>query len=223
MSTIKKAIILNCSFILLLLLSIAFIDRPLATIVTNKLFFLKPFFYNYTVFFDALSVNIVWLLLFSLAFGLLLLFSKKGRKIAFVLLTTVIVHLGASALTNILKSAFKRARPEVYLNTQGQSQDFHNTHTRDYSFPSAHTSFYLSLFLPAALALRKFAIPLLIIPGIIILGRVVLNEHYLSDILCSILIVFNMSFFTLNLFHIINKVLVSIMNKRSRKQSPSSL
>ena len=175
-------------------MSIVLIDKPLANFVATRLGFAKPFFNNYTAFFDAVSIHIFWILAGALVLGLAFLFSNRTKKLGFVLLTIICAHLVASALTNIMKSEFKRARPEIYLGTKGQSNDFYNNNTRDYSFPSSHTSFYISLFLPVALVFRKYAVLILLLPGIIILGRIVLNEHYLSDVLCSILLVYNLCY-----------------------------
>lgn len=209
MRIVKKIIKLNLFLSGLIFLSIAFIDRPLSVLINDHFSFLKPFFYSFTLIADNITVSIIWILLLSLGFGLLFLFSSITKKLGFVLLATVFTLLAAAAITNIMKFEFKRARPEVYLNSKSTTNDFYNKAIKDYSFPSSHTSFYLSLFLPAALVYRRYAPVLLFIPAVIIVGRVVQNEHYLSDVLCSILIVFDLCVLILGVFYLMSNKLNS--------------
>lgn len=101
----------------------------------------------------------------------------------------------------------------MYLRSE-KTVDFYNEQIKDYSFPSSHTSFYLSLFLPFALAYRKYLPLLLFIPFIIIAGRVIQNEHYLSDVLCSMLIVLDLCFFS---YGALNWIDNSISKNRYKK------
>lgn len=199
MNKAKKVILLNASLLILLFLSIVLLDKPLASFIAGYAAPVQPFFYKVTAFLDSFSVYVAPLLLTCFVLGLLLALSRKTRKAGFVLLTLAFVNIIASALTNTMKTELRRARPELYLKEGSGGADFYNQQTRDYSFPSSHTSFYLSLFLPVALAFRKLAPLLLLIPAVVIVGRVVQNEHYLSDVLCSILIVFNLCFLMLQL------------------------
>jgi membrane-associated phospholipid phosphatase len=214
----KKVIYLNIAFVLLLFLSVAFIDKPLASFIATYLAFAKSFFYSYTHFWDTYSSHILLVLVSCLVLGLLLLLGKKTKQWSFILLTIFFVHIAASMITNIMKSEFKRARPEVYLNTKEHAKDFYNSQTKDYSFPSSHTSFYLSLFLPIALVFRKYAVLLMVLPGIIIMGRVVLNEHYLSDVLCSILLVYYLCHIAYSLLDKADKAMGSFVRKAIAKK-----
>lgn len=200
MNKAKKVLVLNAGLVVLMLLSLALADKPLASFIAGHAAPVQPFFYGVTALLDSFSLYIAWLLLGAFTLGTLLIFSRKTRTTGFVFLTLVLAHVLASVATSTMKTEFRRARPEVYLKEGTQSAGFFNNETRDYSFPSSHTSFYLSLFLPAALAFRRCAPLLLLIPVVVTLGRVVQNEHYLSDVLCSILIVFNLCFL---IFHLL--------------------
>jgi membrane-associated phospholipid phosphatase len=182
----KKLVRLNLLLIGLLFLSIAVIDKPLAVFLNAKLTSVQSFFYNFTLAADNITNHSFYLLMLFCGLGLFFLFKRRTRKLAFVLLTVVFALLASAFMTNTMKFEFKRARPDVYLKSDGKAPDFYNDGSMDYSFPSAHTSFYLSLFLPGALVFRRFAPALLVIPGVIIIGRIVQNEHYLSDVLCSV-------------------------------------
>jgi membrane-associated phospholipid phosphatase len=182
-----------------------FIDKPLSFLIFRHLTAVQPFFYNFTLTLDIFTSQIAWILLGSFVFGITLLFFNKGKQVGFVLLTLCFVHIAASVLTNVMKTEFRRARPEVQLQAVSSTADFFNNQTRNYCFPSSHTSFYLSLLLPAAMVFRKYGTVFLFILSLIIMGRVLLNEHYLGDVLCSILIVFDLSVFTLNLFFLLDK------------------
>ena len=215
MNRIQKLFSFNIALLGLILLSILIIDKPLSIFVAGKLVSLKPFFYNFTISVDKFSASIFWLLLLSFVLGLFFLFSKKTKQIGFILLTLAFTHVTASVMTNTMKTVFKRARPEMYLEGNNQNIDFNNKQTKDYSFPSGHTSFYLSLFLPAALAFRRYALLFLLIPSIVIIGRIIQNEHYLSDVLCSVLIVYDVCFLTYWLFCWLDNALTNTKKKKA--------
>jgi membrane-associated phospholipid phosphatase len=220
MERAKKLVRLNLLLIGLLLLSIAVIDKLLAAFVNTKLTSVQPFFYNFTLAADDVTNHSFYLLLLCSGLGLLFLFKRRTRKVAFVLLAIVFNVVVSLFVTNVMKFEFERARPDVYLISEGKTADFYSKETRDYSFPSAHTSFYLSLFLPGALVFKRFAPVLLFIPGVVIIGRVVQNEHYLSDVLCSIIIVFNLCAFILGLFYLLdNKLRVKEGKSKMKKET----
>jgi len=218
MKRTRKIIILNIAFLGVILFSIIYVDKPLSAFVADELMGIKQFFFNFTFAFDRLSYHILWFITLSFVLGLMFLFNKKTKELGFILLTLCFAHVTASAITNNMKMEFKRARPNMYFQEDGKTVDFYNEQTRDYSFPSGHTSFYLSLFLPAALVFRRYSPYILFIPAVIALGRIIQNEHYLSDVLCSILIVFNVCILLLWLFYWLDNTLINFKNKRIEKR-----
>lgn len=218
MQRAKKLVRLNLLLLGLFFLSIAVIDKPLAGFVKADLTSVQPFFHNFTLAADNITNHSFYLLLFASVFGLLCLLKRRTRKVAFVLLTIVFTVVVSLFVTNVMKFEFARARPDVYLKSEGKAADFYSNETKDYSFPSAHTSYYLSLFLPGALVFRRLAPALLVIPGVVIIGRVVQNEHYISDVLCSILIVLNLCALILGLFYLLdNKLKVKETNSKMKE------
>lgn len=222
----QRIIILNISLLLLVLLSIFFIDRPLSVFIAENLTGLVPLFNNLTNYLDSITNFILYKLFGSLLYFLLLCFvvglfcllSKKTKLLAYFFLTMVFAYPITSILTNIIKMESKRARPEVYLQGNEKTKDFQSEQMLNDSFPSGHAALYLSLFLPAVLAFRKYAPYFLIIPGIIILGRVVLNHHYLSDVVFSIVFVFDFCIFFYWLINFLDGASIKIINKLNRKR-----
>ena len=179
----------NLALIFLIPISVFFFDKPVSVFISKYLSLLAPFFLNFTFQFDFFSFWILKILICIFCIGILSLFIFKNKLIGIAFLSILITHLSATAITNVLKSEVKRARPQETINQVTFNNSNFAKSNNDYSFPSAHTSFYLSLFLPIALVFRRYAVVILGIPIIIILGRIILNLHFLSDVLCSILIV----------------------------------
>jgi len=217
----QKIISFNISLLFAVLLSIFFIDRSLSNFIAENLSGFVPFFDNLTNYLDSITSYILYKLFGSLpyflllcfVFGLFCLLSRKTKLLAYFFLTMVFAYPLTSILTNIMKMESKRARPEVYLQGNEETKDFQSEQKPNDSFPSGHAALYLSLFLPAGLAFRKYAPYFLIIPGIIILGRVVLNHHYLSDVLFSIVFVFDFCLFVYWLLNCLDRALTNIINK----------
>jgi membrane-associated phospholipid phosphatase len=221
MRNLKIGIYININIILacIILISIIFIDRPLSAFIDNYLKWGQPFFLNFTIFFDKILVHIFWFLMFFIVSGLFLIFSKRTKKVGFIFLTVVFTNFIAyGVITAKLKMEFKRARPNLYLNGGEQTADFYNEQAIDYSYPSLHAAFYLSLFLPFTLVFKRYAPLILFIPGVITVGRVVQNDHYLSDILTSLLIVFNVFLFIYWLFCWVDNYRINFKIKRVEKR-----
>jgi membrane-associated phospholipid phosphatase len=217
----KKLIAVNISLGAMVLLGIFFIDRPLAGFISRNLIHLAPSFNYLTVHLDYITHFILFelfgslpfFLLFSGVVGLLCLASRKTKPVALFLLTMVFAYPTTAILTNIIKAEVKRARPEVYLQTSGSTRDFYSEQVPNDSFPSGHVALYLSLFLPAALAFRKYAPFFLLIPGIILLGRVIQNQHYLSDVLFSVALALDLCLMAHWLFTALGRALTGLLKK----------
>ena len=140
MQRAKKIVRLNFLLLGLLFLSITVIDKPLAVFIDDKLFAIKPFFSKFTLVADNFTVHIFYLLLLCSGLGLVFLFRNRTKKVAFVLLALVFTLLASSFVTNTMKFEFKRARPDLYIKSDFKAADFYSDETKDYSFPSSHTS-----------------------------------------------------------------------------------
>ncbi|PIQ20376.1 MAG: hypothetical protein COW65_15355 [Cytophagales bacterium CG18_big_fil_WC_8_21_14_2_50_42_9] len=224
MANVKKCFYLNLVLVILIIICIAFIDKPLSSFTENNLTELKPFFFEFTDIFDRLFYHIIWFILFFIVFGTLTLFNKRTKRLSYVFLTVVITVFAAyGVITAKMKTELKRARPEVYLTSGKQTTDFFNENTKDFSFPSSHAAFYLSLFLPFALAFKRYSPLILFIPVVVIIGRVVQNVHYLSDVLCSILIVIDVCLLSFWFFNLIESIWIGFKIKRERKVEDNNL
>ena len=118
--------------------------------------------------------------------GAMFVFYRKGWKLSAVLLCVSTV--GGVVLTTLLKSLFKRARPELF--DSGYTASF-------YSFPSGHATvavgFYGMLTLILAYQLRGLARWLLAIAGVLLVlligfSRLYLGVHYPTDVLAGFLV-----------------------------------
>jgi membrane-associated phospholipid phosphatase len=112
-----------------------------------------------------------------------LLFRKKTRKAGIIILIAILLDL--LICNGILKNIFQRTRP-FDVNTVIQLLV---AKPRDYSFPSAHTSFSFAtvtaLFFSGAL--KKWRVPLLVLACLIAFSRMYLYVHYPTDILGGLL------------------------------------
>jgi len=223
---LKKLTLFNIILLGLISLSIATIDRPLSNFIEENLTSLKPFFNYLTVNSDyivgfilyKLFGSLPFFLLFCFVVGLICLLSRKTKLLGFFLLTMIFAYPATTILTNIMKMEFRRARPEIYLQGNESTLDFHSDQMPNDSFPSGHAALYLSLFLPGAMAYRNYAPYFLVIPGMIIFGRVVQNYHYLSDVLFSVVFAFNLCLLVYWLLNCLDRTLTKIINKLNRKR-----
>lgn len=218
MISLKKITQFNFILVSLIAFSILFLDKPIATFIANNLSGVKPFFLYVTNVLDTVFYHIIWYLILCIVCGVCFIFNNNTRRISFAFFTIVLATIGAyGIITAKMKTEFKRARPEVYLIGDGNTSDFFNEKTKDYSFPSSHVAFYLSLSLPLALIFRQYIVLILIIPAIITIGRVFQNVHYLSDVLCSILIVLNFCILSFWILHQMENIWIRIKTKRKIK------
>lgn len=196
----KSNMIFNLVLTFFILLSILFFDRPLSIFINDNLKVTQHVFNSFTNFFDSVFFYSIWILLFFIILGVFLIFKNGNKRLGLIFLTIVFTNLASYGLiTPKIKTELKRARPSLYLIGGEQTTDFFNKQSKDYSYPSSHAAFYLSLFLPLAFFYKRFALLILFIPGVISVGRVVQNHHYLSDVLTSLLIVFNVQLFIFSL------------------------
>jgi undecaprenyl-diphosphatase len=112
-------------------------------------------------------------------------FYRKGARISAALL--LVAAIGSSVLTDVLKSVFQRARPELF--DSGYT-------TSGYSFPSGHATlavgFYGTLTLLIAWRLRGFWRWTVVVAGVVFVlligfSRLYLGVHYPTDVIAGFL------------------------------------
>ena len=189
---IKQFLSTNAILISLITVSLVTFDYRLAYFIKMHLSFLRDFFYETTLLVDKVFDNIQAWYFLALFFAPVLILFSQTRKIAFVVITCIITTGSGVMITNILKSEVKRPRPDVYLATSDKAGT-NQMLSKDYSFPSGHTSFYFGLCWPFWFISRRFFTCFSILPALVIIGRVVQNEHFLSDVLFSVTLTFNIA------------------------------
>ncbi|WP_324671724.1 phosphatase PAP2 family protein [Hymenobacter sp. GOD-10R] len=170
------------------------LDKPLALWLHVYTPGLRPFFEAFTnaadkiyttLFYSAdlggVPIGFVALLVLFLLGRFVLGAPKPG---VFLLIGLVLLNSGVA--TNLLKIYFQRPRPDAFLLHGMVGAGFGQATTRDYSFPSSHTTLYFSLLFPLAWQFPKYRWPLLVLPMLITVGRLVLELHFLGDVLASI-------------------------------------
>jgi membrane-associated phospholipid phosphatase len=164
--------------------SIFVLDRPLAIFLHQHGGFLYEPAQIFTDFCDWVFQSFVLVWAVFLLAGSILLFMQKNKMYGWVFFITIVVNITASYTTNQLKSATDRARPSYFFENPN-TPDFLNPNIDGDSFPSAHASFYWSIFLPFAFVFRRYAVFLIIVPLLISASRMVQGHHYLSDVSAS--------------------------------------
>jgi len=172
--------------------SIFVLDRPLAIFLHNYVYWLYEPAQIFTDFCDWVfqSPVLVWAV-FLLA-GSILLFIQKNKMYGMVFFIVIVVNLIATYTTSQIKTFTDRARPSYFFENPN-TPDFLNPDIDGDSFPSAHASFYWSIFLPFAFVFRRYAVFLIIVPLLISISRMVQGHHYLSDVSASLAIVWLLS------------------------------
>ena len=170
-------------------LLILFLDQPIARFIHAHTAGAIPFFQTYTVAADAgyeaaTRTRVLGLPLLYVALALAYVLGRWGlkRRGATVWLITLLTHIAAHGSSNVLKGVVHRLRPEVLFDTGYAGLGLWATGPHNDSFPSSHTTVFLSLFWPLALAFPRWRLPLLVLPGLILVGRWVLGAHYVSDV-----------------------------------------
>jgi len=171
----------------LCLLSIAFIDGPLAIALSSVprdsariiqrivgmfevsfAFAISPYLYGAVV----------------IVAGLVTVRLKKRSLLPWALLFLGLSHVTARFVADILKPPFSRLRPFEAIGSDGWHDTFFAPIGN--SFPSGHAVHFWSLFFPLAVLFPRYQLPLLVLPVLISAARIAVNDHYLSDILASI-------------------------------------
>lgn len=170
------------------ILSVLFIDQPLAVFLDHHGKMLKPLFSKAVEGIEVVSGFTFSQFLLGgilLTLGIALWIKDKNRSRANVFLLIGLAHTCSLLLAGTLKNVFHRSRPSGYLANHAVS-DF-CTATGD-AFPSGHAAHFFSLFIPLMLLFPKYKWSLLVVPVFIAVQRVLSGDHYLGDVLAGTLI-----------------------------------
>lgn len=175
--------------LVLTLLSIFFLDQPIAAFVLKAGGRQSVVLQQGTHWLEVASgfpiarYFLAWLMLGTSA---LLFIWKSSRPVAWMLLFIGTVHLVTRLTAGTLKNVFDRLRPFEVIEAGNWDWNFFGE--RGSAFPSGHSAHFWSLFFALAFLFPRYRWPLLIIPLFISVARVGVNDHWCSDIIASIAI-----------------------------------
>ena len=185
--TTRFFITLNVFFIISILISIFFIDKPLAVFVRNNLDSLDKTISPVISFIETIfGFNITKYLFgfIALLVGLVFYIKNKTSYTAKLFFFVGLTHILSRLTAGILKNVFLRARPYEYLNAGDAAKDFFSAGS---SFPSGHTAHFFGLFLPIAVLYPNYKW-ILILPVFVAFSRIIAIDHYLSDVIAGVYI-----------------------------------
>ncbi|MBR5826789.1 MAG: phosphatase PAP2 family protein [Clostridia bacterium] len=133
-----------------------------------------------------------------IAIGLILLLTKKYRKIGLTILVALVVMLICNNF--VLKEIFARERPfnlfatfpEKYADWGGEAARYIYPNfvkaPHSYSFPSGHTSSAFAAGVAVLICNRKFGIPATIFAFIMGFTRIYVGVHYTTDVIAAAIV-----------------------------------
>jgi len=168
-------------YILLVLLSYLYIDRPLAEYLMSV--DLRRNFHVLNLF-TQLGSFAPWLVLFFSA-ALYCRYLRPNRlweERAWFLGSCVLL---SSLICGLLKTGLGRARPEAWFSEQAWG--FYGFHLKSsyWSLPSGHTTTIMTLAFSLSVVFPRHVLSFISIGLLVSLSRVLLVHHYLSDILSA--------------------------------------
>ena len=173
--------------IVVALLSIVFLDRPLAAFVQSVDGRNCAVFQEGTRWLEIASGFPIDRYLVTYVLGglaLLLFISKSTRAAAWMILFVATAHIVTRLTAGVLKNVFHRLRPFEVIQAGNWDWKFFGDHGS--SFPSGHSAHFWGLYFPLAFLFPRYRIPLAILPVFIALARVGVNDHWCSDVIASI-------------------------------------
>ena len=175
--------------LVLTLLSIFFLDQPIAAFVQRVGGRQSPVLQQGTHWLEIASgfpVHKFFLGYVLLGAGALLFIWRSTRPAAWMLLFIGTSHLVIRVTAGTLKNVFTRLRP--YEVIEAGHWDWNFFGEQGSAFPSGHSAHFWGLFFPLAFLFPRYRWPLLIIPLFISVARVGVNDHWASDVIASIAI-----------------------------------
>ena len=133
-----------------------------------------------------------------IAVGIILLITKKYRKIGFAILVSLVVMLVCNNF--VLKEIFARERPfnlfatfpEKYAEWGGEAARYVYPDLvkapHSYSFPSGHTSSAFAAGVAVLLLNRKFGIPATVFAFVMGFTRIYVGVHYTTDVISGAIV-----------------------------------
>ena len=172
--------------LVLTLLSIFFLDQPIAAFVQKVDGRSSVVLQQGTSFLEVISgfpINRFALSYALLGAAAILFVWKSTRSAAWMLLFIGVAHIVTRLTAGTLKNVFNRLRPFEVIDAGNWDWNFFGD--RGSSFPSGHSAHFWGLFFPLAFLFPRYRIPLLVIPLFISVARVGVNDHWCSDVLAS--------------------------------------
>lgn len=175
---------------LIVLISLAWIDRPLALFLHAR----GPDLHALFDLTGRLGIAWGWLLLFGFAFAALhwggefpRLYSLDRPMRAWSAVPGfVFAAVAASGLVvDLLKVAFGRLRPKLLFSSDLSGFGWFGWHADHWSFPSGHTATIVSLMTALWLLWPRHLLFYILTGAIIAGSRVVVGAHYLSDVVAG--------------------------------------
>lgn len=116
---------------------------------------------------------------------LVLAYWRRSKKWMRIFAAMILACALAGAGTRLVKIAVGRARPSIQTEAAWKGPSLH---ARYNAFPSGHTAASTAFFATLALACWRIGTPFLVIPLLVAFSRIYTNAHYLSDVVCALLI-----------------------------------
>jgi membrane-associated phospholipid phosphatase len=172
--------------VFLTLLSIFFLDQPIATFGQRVDGRHSVVLQEGTHWLEVASgFPIGKFFLSYLLFGAAALFfiARSTRSVSWMLLFIGCSQLLTRLLAGVLKNLFQRLRPFEVIQAGNWDWKFFTGHGN--SFPSGHSAHFWGLFFPLLFLFPRYRLPLLIVPVFITIARVGVNDHWCSDVIAS--------------------------------------
>ena len=192
--------------VILIILSIFFIDQPLSVWIEKNIQDLEPILLKMTVVGEVITgypISKYLPALVATSIGIGIQMSRKNLLTARYFYFVGLVFFFSRLISGVLKNVFLRIRPEAFLGNNGNSNTFFIEGGN--SFPSGHAAHFWGLFLPLAIIFPRYRYLLLVPPMLISIARVGVNDHFLSDVLAS-------TFISIGICFIIKRLLIDKYN-----------
>lgn len=118
-----------------------------------------------------------------LGLGAVFFVSRASRWIGWMLVFVGSAQLLTRLIAAALKGVFERLRPFEVIQAGNWDWKFFAGHGS--SFPSGHSAHFWGLFFPLAFLFPRYRLPLMIVPIFISIARVGVNDHWCSDVIAS--------------------------------------
>ena len=123
---------------------------------------------------------------------LALAYGRRSKKWMRIFATMILACALAGAAARVIKISTGRTRPSVQTETEWNGPRFSSRYN---AFPSGHTAASTAFFATLALASWRVGLGFLFIPLLIAFSRMYVAAHYLSDVVCAVLIGLAVAYF----------------------------